>query len=137
MKYITLMSFLHFLVYALSGIGLLGLFTYVYNLVTPYNDLEEIKKGNNASSITLSGAMIGFTIPLVLLSFLGVNLLDFALWSLVVGAIQIGLFKVLSMLLPLGTDPLTPSYRNTAVAMTYAALSICIGLIVGFSLIPS
>lgn len=132
MKYITLAALGHFLMYAFSGIGLLGIFTYIYNVVTPYNDLAEIKKGNSASSITLSGAMIGFTIPLVLLSFVGINFTDFVIWSVIVGAIQIALFKTLYKVLPLEAN-----HTNSAVAVMYATLSVCIGLIVGFSLIPA
>lgn len=132
MKYITWIALLNFCLYALSSLGLLGLFGMVYTWLTPYKELEQIKQGSTAPAIALSGALLGFTMPLLSLSFNVVNFVDFLLWALVAGAFQIVLFKVLYWVIPIKIEE-----DNKAVAIIYAMLALCVGLICAFSLIPS
>lgn len=132
MKYITLASIAGFLIYALSSISLLALFTYVYSLVTPYNEVTEMKKGNTAPSIAMGGAMLGYTVSLIVLSYIGINYADFLLWAIFSGVVQIGLFKLLYKVIPMDIEQ-----NNCAIATFYAVAAFCIGLITAFSLIPN
>lgn len=131
-KYITFTAFLNFIVYAFTSIGLLGIFGKLYLWLTPYNEVAEIQKGCVAPAIAFSGALLGFVFPLLSVSFNSIAFLDFVLWGTVAGLLQLGLFKVLYMVIPMQVES-----DNKAIAILYASLAMCIGLITAFSLIPA
>ena len=132
MKYITLPALGNFLLYTLTSLILLGVFGKIYQWMTPYHENEQIKAGKTAPAIALGGALIGFTCPLLSVSYHGVNFVDFLLWALVIGVLQIILFKALYWLMPMQIEE-----NNNAIAIIYAVLAFCVGLICAFSLIPS
>lgn len=131
MKYITLQAFFNFCLYALASLAMLGLFTRIYLWLTPYDEFGQIKEGYAAPAIALSGALLGFTFPLLSISYHGINLLDFLIWGAVAGVMQIVVFKVLYWAIPMEIER-----DNSAIAILYASLAICVGLINAFSLIP-
>lgn len=132
MKYITLEALGNFLLYTFSSLAMLGIFGKIYQWLTPYHEQEQIKAGNVAPAIALSGALIGFTLPLLSVSYHGVNYVDFLIWAGIVGVLQIILFKVLYWIIPMQIEE-----DNKAIAIIYAVLAICVGLISAFSLIPT
>jgi putative membrane protein len=132
MKYITLQALGNFLLYTFSSLVLLGVFGKIYQWLTPYHEHEQIKAGKLAPAIALGGALIGFTLPLLSVSYHGVNYIDFLIWAAVVGVLQIILFKALYWLIPMQIEE-----DNKAIAFIYAVLAFCVGLISAFSLIPS
>lgn len=132
MKYITIVAFSNFLLYAGSAIFLLALFTWLYKLWTPYDEFVQMKAGKKAPAFAMGGAMLGFTLPIVSLSYHGVNWMDFVIWSAAAGIVQLVLFKVLYRVIPMDIDE-----DNQAIGIFYAFAAICVGLINAFSLIPS
>ncbi len=132
MKYITLEALGNFLLYTFSSLVLLGIFGKIYQWLTPYHEKEQIKAGNVAPAIALGGALIGFTLPLLSVSYHGVNYVDFLIWAGVAGVLQIILFKVLYWVIPMQIEE-----DNKAIAIIYAVLAFCVGLISAFSLIPT
>ncbi len=132
MKYITLVAFLNFCLYAFSSLGLLAVFGMIYLRLTPYDELQQIKRGSLAPALALSGALIGFTLPMLSVSYNGVNIIDFLIWSGVTGVVQLILFKILYWIIPMQCEE-----DNKAIALLYASLAVCVGLICAFSLIPA
>lgn len=132
MKYITFEAFGNFCLYAFSSLALLAVFGKLYLWTTPYNEFEQIKRGSVAPAIAFSGALIGFTLPILSVSYHGVNIIDFLIWSGVAGVVQLILFKVLYWIIPMQCEE-----DNKAIAVIYAALAFCAGLINAFSLIPA
>lgn len=132
MKYITLAALGNFLLYTFSSLILLGIFGKIYQWLTPYHEGESIKEGKLAPAIALGGALIGFTIPLLSVSYHGVNYIDFMIWAAIAGVLQIILFKVLYWIIPMQIEE-----DNRAIALIYAVLAFCVGLINAFSLIPA
>ena len=132
MKYITLEALGNFLLYTFSSLVLLGIFGKIYQWLTPYHEHESIKAGKLAPAIALGGALIGFTLPLLSVSYHGINYIDFLIWAVVAGLLQIILFKALYWLIPMQIEE-----DNKAIAVIYAVLAFCVGLISAFSLIPS
>jgi putative membrane protein len=132
MKYITLQALGNFLLYTFSSLVLLGVFGKIYQWLTPYHEYEQIKAGKIAPAISLGGALIGFTIPMLSVSYHGVNYIDFLIWAGIVGVLQIILFKAMYWLIPMQIEE-----DNKAIASIYAVLAFCVGLISAFSLIPS
>lgn len=132
MKYITFEALGNFLLYTFSSLVLLGIFGKIYQWLTPYHEYESIKEGKLAPAISLGGALIGFTLPMLSVSYHGVNYVDFLIWAGIVGVLQIILFKALYWIIPMQIEE-----DNRAIALIYAVLAFCVGLISAFSLIPS
>lgn len=132
MKYITLEAIGNFFLYTFASLVLLGIFGKIYQWLTPYHEHEAIKAGKLAPAIALGGALIGFTLPLLSVSYHGVNFVDFLIWAGVAGVFQIVLFKVLYWIIPMQVDD-----DNRAIGLIYAVLAFCVGLTNAFSLIPS
>ena len=120
-----------FLGYLVGGMALLALFVKIYTRVTPYCDFTHIRAGHTAPAIALGGAMMGFTLPLLAMSYVSIHFADFMLWSLISATTQLIIYKVVAQFLPMQVDD-----DNNAVAITYAFVSVCTGLINAFSLIP-
>jgi len=60
----SLGGFLDFLVYFGLGIVLMGMFWKVYILLTPHDEMALVRENNVAASVALSGALIGFALPM-------------------------------------------------------------------------
>lgn len=131
MKYITITAFIHFCLYAFASFVMLGIFSRLYLWLTPYDELKQIKEGITAPAIAFGGALLGFTFPLLSVSYTGVNFFDFLVWGVVAGALQLIAFKVIYWAIPMEIEK-----NNTAIATLYASLAVCVGLINAFSLIP-
>ncbi len=122
---------LMFCAYLLAGSGMLALFTRIYLWITPYDDVKEISEGHLAPAIALTGAMLGFTFPLMVASYTQAGFLDYVAWSLLSCIIQAAVFWALHWLLPRMIET-----NNTAGALCFSAASVCAGLINAASLLP-
>lgn len=86
---LSLAGFDEFLVYA----GLSVVFVYAYMLIylklTPYDELKLIKDGNAAAALSLSGSVLGFTLPLAAAIIHSVHPWDMMLWGAIAAAVQL------------------------------------------------
>lgn len=89
-----------FLVYLAVSLALLALFVAIYIRVTPYRELALIREGNMAASFSLSGALLGFVVPLSAAVRNSVGLVDMALWGLIAMMVQVVAFVVVKLLVP-------------------------------------
>ena len=89
-----------FLVYLAVSLVLLAFFIAIYIRVTPYRELALIREGNMAASFSLSGAVLGFVIPLAAAVQHSVSLIDMAIWGLIAMVVQIAAFVVVKMMVP-------------------------------------
>ena len=85
----SLSGFDEFLVYAGLAVAYVYVFLIVYMKITPYNELKLIKDGNVAAALSLSGALLGFTLPLAASIFQAVHPWDMMLWALIAGSVQL------------------------------------------------
>ena len=69
-----------FLVYLGVSLAYLAVFVAIYIRITPYRELQLIREGNMAASFSLSGAILGFIVPLASAVQHSVNLVDMAVW---------------------------------------------------------
>jgi putative membrane protein len=132
MHYVSVAALQGFVIYMAIGIAMLIVFMFLYMLITPHDDMRAIKMDRTGPTTALVGAMIGFTLPIVSLSYHGSDLLDFIIWGAIAGMLQLILFKVLYWLLPQTSDE-----NNTAIGIVYAGGAISIGLMNAVSLIPN
>jgi putative membrane protein len=126
-----LQAFGLFALYVAMGLAVLLIFTRAYIWITPYNEVEDIRRGNMAPAVALVGAMLGFTAPLLVASLYGAGWLDYLQWALIACLVQLACFKLLYWLLPKQIE-----VGNSAAALVYAGAAVCVGLINAFSIIP-
>ena len=89
-----------FLMYLVLGAVFLALFMAIYVRVTPYREVKLIREGNLAAALSLSGAMLGFVIPLSSAIEHSVALADMALWSAIALVVQLVAYGIARMLIP-------------------------------------
>jgi putative membrane protein len=88
-------SIIAFLSYLSVSIALLIAFVIIYVKFTPYKEFELIALNNSAAAITLSGAILGFTFPLVASIYYTQSLIEMSLWAVITGIVQMIVFLAL------------------------------------------
>ena len=116
-----------FLVYLAVSLAFLAVFVAIYLRVTPYREFALIREGNMAASFSLSGAILGFVVPLASAVQHSVSLVDMAIWGVVAMAVQIAAFVVAKMLIPSITVDI-PANKG-AQGFFLGSLSLAVGLL--------
>lgn len=104
---------------------------YIFSLMTPYKDMEEINNGNVAVGITMGGKFIATAIVLGIAAYTNSSIWHMSLWFAIGYVCLIATYWVF--------DWLTPSFRlsdqlkqgNTAVGILLACVYVGIALTVG------
>lgn len=115
-----------FLSYFAVAIALLAVFLLIYINVTPYDEIALIRQGNTAAAVSLSGALLGFALPIANVIAHSDTLADLAAWGAVAGIIQILTYLVARFALPHLSDDIPAG--KVAPATFLAALSLTVGL---------
>lgn len=116
-------AILAFLSYFVTASVLLGIFVLVYVWVTPYREFQLIRDGNSAAAITLAGAVLGFTFPLMASVYYTQSLREMVAWA--------GVTCVVQLLVFVGVRRRAHQIEegNVASAITIASFSLAAGLL--------
>jgi putative membrane protein len=117
----------NFLAYLGTAITLLVLFVAIYLYVTPYDEVALIRDNNPAAAISLSGALLGFALPIANVIAHSDTLLDLAVWGVIAGVVQLLAWGVARLALPHLEQDIAAG--RTAPATFVAALSLTVGLL--------
>jgi putative membrane protein len=120
-------TFDDFLVYLAVALVLLAIFIAVYVRITPYREIALIREGNMAAAYSLSGALLGFAIPLAAAIEHSVNLVDMAFWGVVALVVQLLAFVAVKLLIP--SLPRDIPADRTAAGFFLGALSLAVGVL--------
>ena len=116
-----------FLLYFLLGLVLISVFVGVYIRVTPYNEIALIREGNAAAAVSLSGALIGFVLPLASAIAHSVSWLDMVIWGVVAFVAQIAVYFVVARMVPRLAEAIRAGRVSAATLL--AALSVATGIL--------
>lgn len=116
----------------LIALGIAGVFTIafklIYSAVTPYNEQALIKSGNTAAAIVLTGAVIGYVLPVASALSNTASIIEFAAWATLAGVIQLVTFLAVRRLaLPNIKEHIENNEFGPAIYL--AGISICVGLL--------
>jgi putative membrane protein len=117
----------NFLAYLGTAIVLLVAFMAIYLYVTPYDEINLIRANNLAAAITLSGAVLGFAMPIANVIAHSDTLLDLAVWGVIAGIVQLLAWLVARVALPRLKEAIAAGL--VAPAIFVAALSLTMGLL--------
>ncbi len=117
-----------FLAYFGMAAAVLIAFKFIYQMVTPYNEMKLIRDGCVPAAITLSAAMIGFAVPVAKSISQATNPLEFLSWAILAGVLQILAFVIVRGLLV--KDLAARIERGElSVAIYLGAVSVAVGLL--------
>ena len=124
---ITWESFGSFLVYFGVAVGAEIVFIALYLAITPHKEVKLIREGNVAASVSLAGAVIGFTLPLASVIIHSVSLIDMVIWSAIALVVQVIVFFLANLVLRGLAKKIEAG--NNAAGVTVAAASLAIGIV--------
>jgi putative membrane protein len=78
-----------FAIYFVAASALFAVFLALYVRITPYREFELIRRGNVAAALSLSGAMIGFTLPLASAIAHAVVVEEMLMWGSIALVVQL------------------------------------------------
>jgi putative membrane protein len=96
----SISGFPAFIIHLAAALVVLALFVFIYIRITPYHEIELIRTGNIAAAISLSGAMIGFTIPLAKSIAQSGSLPDMLMWGGIALVVQLLAYAIVRLLIP-------------------------------------
>ena len=131
---ITAQSFLAFLAYFGTGLGVLVLAAIVVSLVTPHHEVRLIRSGNTAAATAFAGTLVGLALPLHAAISNSVSLLDALLWGAVSAAVQIVAYLLTRVVSPKLSHHITEN--GMAAGILSAGVSISIGLVNAAAMTP-
>jgi putative membrane protein len=117
----------NFLAYLGTAVALLAVFVAIYLYATPYDEIALIRVNNTAAAISLSGALLGFALPIANVIAHSDTLLDLAVWGVIAGVVQLLAWGVARVALPQLEEDIAAG--RAAPAAFVAALSITVGLL--------
>ena len=116
-------------VLAFVAAGLFAIaFKIIYQFATPYHERTLIRDGNVAAAVTLGAALLGYILVLASALTHTVSLIEFAVWALVAGIIQIVAFTIVRrIVMPDFSDRIVRGELAAAIYM--GSISIGVGLL--------
>jgi putative membrane protein len=124
---VSLKGVVPFLLYFVAAVALLSVFLAVYAWITPYREIELIRKGDTAAAVSLSGAMLGFAIPLASAIAHAVVVEEMLMWGAISLLVQLAAYVAASRILP---DLARRIPEGSIAHGTFlAALSVAVGLL--------
>ncbi|MEI7614458.1 MAG: DUF350 domain-containing protein [Betaproteobacteria bacterium] len=116
-----------FFSYFAVAVALLAVFLLLYVNVTPYDEIALIRQGNTAAAISLSGALLGFAMPVANVIAHSDTLGDLVAWGALAAVIQLLTYLAARFTLPHLSEDIPAG--KIAPAVFLAALSLSVGLI--------
>ena len=116
-----------FLVYFGTAVLLLLAFLAAYTLLTPIREWSQIRAGNTAVSVALSGAMIGFALPLASAILHTQSLTDAVITAAIALVVQLACFAAMLLLRRDAAKALADG--DMAEGVFLAALSVVLGIL--------
>lgn len=110
-----------------AAFGLLALFLFIYVRITPYPEIQLIREGNSAAAISLSGATLGFAIPLAQSAAQSGNIYDMLLWAAIAMVVQLLVYVTVRLIIP-GISRDIPAGK-VAQGMFLGVLSLATGIL--------
>ena len=134
MNPINLQSFLAFLSYFGTGLGVLIVAVVLVTLVTPHKDFTLLRQGNVAAATALAGNLIGVALPLHSAITHSVSLVDALIWGVVACGIQVVAYLLANLVAGRISRQITD---NVAAAGIFSVgVSIAVGLINAAAITP-
>ena len=85
-----------YLIYIVSALVMLGVFTAVYTTVTRYKEFDLIREGNIAAVLSYSGALVGFSFTLCSSIAIHASFVMFVVWGVAAMVVQLVVYAIMA-----------------------------------------
>ncbi len=85
-----------YLIYIVSALVMLGVFTAVYTTVTRYREFDLIREGNIAAVLSYSGALVGFSFTLCSSIAIHASFVMFVVWGVAAMVVQLVVYAIMA-----------------------------------------
>jgi putative membrane protein len=116
-----------FLAYFAGGGALVAGFALLYTSLTPHREFEMIRAGNTAAAVAVTGALLGFIVPLASVIAHSARFGDVIVWGLIALIVQLMGYLAARVLLP--GLPRAIAEGRMAEAIFLAGLSLGLGIL--------
>jgi putative membrane protein len=96
----SVLGFPPFIIYFAISATMLVSFVFIYLRITPYREIALIREGNAAAAASLSGAIIGFTLPLAHAVAQAANIVDMLIWASIALIVQLISYLIVRACVP-------------------------------------
>ncbi len=123
----SILGILPFFTHLGAALVLLGVFILIYVKITPYDEIKLIRTGNSSAAASLSGAVLGFAIPLANAAAQSGNFLDMLLWAGIALVVQLVAYVIVRLLIPSIAKDIPEGHVAQGVFL--GVLSLAIGIL--------
>jgi putative membrane protein len=113
--------------YFAASLIMFGLSVAIYVRVTPYREIDLIRQGNMAASLSLSGALLGMALPLAAAISQSETLSELVLWGVISLAVQLLVYLVVRLMVPRISDGIRQGV--VAQGLFLGSIATCVGLL--------
>ncbi|MDR6600691.1 putative membrane protein [Achromobacter deleyi] len=116
-----------YLIYIVSALVMLGIFTAVYTAVTRYREFELIREGNVAAVLSYGGALVGFSFTLCSSIAVHASFVMFLVWGIAAMVVQIVVYVVVARTIRGMNEAI--EQNNIAMGGLIGAISLSAGVV--------
>ena len=109
-------------------------FLFIFTRITPYPEFALIRSGNVAAALSLSGALVGFALPLCSVIAHSRSVVDVLVWGAIAFVLQLAIYW--GVHLKMGDLERMVSEGNVSVGVYLGACHLVVGAITAACLIP-
>jgi len=120
-------AILNYLLHLSLAAVLVLIFFVVYTRTTPFDEVLLVRQGNKAAALSLSGALIGFSLTIASALVHTADYQAFAAWAAGGLVVQLAVYAVATRLLRMAKDQIEAD--NAAFGCLLGAISLSIGAI--------
>ena len=120
-------AILNYLIHLILAAALLIAFFIIYTRVTPYNEVLLIRQGNHAATLSLGGALLGFSATIASSLMHTADYQQFFAWAFGAMVVQLLAYVVTTRLLRMSKDQIESN--NSAFGGLLGAIALSIGAI--------
>ena len=114
-------------IYFGMGLGFMLLYLLLYLYATPHREITLIRGDNLPAAVVLSGALLGFALPLANALRVASGVLGVAAWAFIALVAQLAAYAMVAMLLK--DFPKRINRGEMAAAVLAAAIHVSVGLV--------
>ncbi|WP_313622593.1 DUF350 domain-containing protein [Achromobacter sp.] len=116
-----------YLIYIVSALVMLGVFTAIYTAVTHYKEFDLIREGNIAAAMSYGGALVGFSLTLCSSIAVHASFVMFLVWGLAAMVVQIVVYVVVTKAIRGMNDAIAEN--NIAMGGLIGSISLAAGIV--------
>lgn len=118
---------LAYLLYIVTGLIMLGVFSVIYTAVTRHKEFDLIRAGNMAAALSFGGALVGFSFTVGVGIAVHASFDMFIVWGLAAMAVQVVVYAALTLCVRGMNEAIEEN--NLAVGTLLGSISLAAGVV--------